>query len=627
MTSGSGAASMGRSRGLLRRGLMIAGAIVLAQACGDGCGGCGGCDLELDGCDLGVEAGDPCGNDLARGDFRHASYHAQEATTPADRYCGVLAEAGLAVEGLGYLARNVEELRAAPGLRPAATDLRRSIENALSVLLDPLERLDEEARSLLLESPEPVTRVAHLPLELPLGALGVASTPATVTVNLGGEWGRVELHLLGALSAAILGTAEFLLAHSLRVELEPPELTTAGLADFLHRHREGFLVLEDGNRLAAARDLWSASLFYLVGERSGAAGGAGLLDSIDAEMAGGAPQVDDVLALIDVDGDGQLSREDRVWVKLIAALAGATEEVRGDQALRTNPFGRPAWQGLVDLGRALRGNLESGGGAVDLAAHLTAPDRDLLWDELRRLRPELEPLRSWVAVDPYTYFVLRPDPVALLPAIHEATYQTAATLPPETVRDLAIECELGYTPEGFVDPTAARALSATSLLRPICGAEVAPPGMRLKRISFAVPDAPAADTGHFAYAVFATAPLAASSVAELTVTAPEAMTAPVTRPIVWAPVFRPVSDGTLPLRSDGIAPATDPAAHDDGLVHTVMQDPSFARVLHLDSTGEGRFGVATHQSLNDVSVLLWHRFGDDLRSLFDGSAAVTVTGP
>lgn len=566
-----------------------------------------------------------CLTELADGNFEGA----QEAIAKYDgnaeyyveNYCGLLADTQELIDQVGGLISLVAGL--APGVAPAQ-DFRQLIEPALAPIIETVESLQGRAELVAGVDELPEITVESLPLALDLSAL-IDNVPADLEVNLRGRWDRTEALALAAAPAALLGVLDFVLAHKIEVDsLDIDFGSSAKIAEFAVNNPT-LLALDSGRtaQVGEAKDWFIKALTAAVATQGG------LLASIEAELNDGLDHSNDVVRFVDVDGDGAVSEDDQIVLKVVEDLAADIADLDGDgvddltpdDSTLTNPLDRVLWTDIVKLGTDLKANLE-GGAALSVIDYLKG-DGDV-WGRLQQASidegyGELADIENWIALDPKAFFASPKGVRELLFAV-AATTVTDGTVDANEVElvDIAIECELSYSADDWANASDT-GLAADSAWRDLCGTPnpAGDSSVMLKNIAFGVTDA-ALDPAHFEASAYATAPSTISDVADLYATDATELAGLFLGELMF---YDGIGTTDVDVPADGYIPANDPAAHNDGLLYIAMQDPGFAGVLLLDLSGAGSHAVATQSSLNELVAMVWTTYGGNLTALVDDVTA------
>lgn len=539
-----------------------------------------------------------------------------------ENYCGLLADTQELMDQIGGLVSLVAGYLA-PGLQPQ-TDYRGILEPALDPILVTVEKMQARAELVAGVSDLPEITVESLPLNLDLSAL-IDNVPADLELNLKGRWDRTEAQLIAAAPAALLGVLDLVLAHKLELDgLSFDFETSASIAKWYIENDE-LLALDSGRTAQVAE----AKEWFLKALAGAVVTNGGLLATIEAEYTDGLDHTNDVLRFVDVDGDKQVSDGDQIVIKVVEDLADdigdldedGTDDLTAEDATITNSIDREIYLDLIQLGTDVKANLE-GGAAISLIDYLKG-DGDI-WGRLQAESVEngygeLADIQDWIALDPKAYFASPKGIREFLFAVATTTVTdgTAAARPVK-LYDIAIECELGYTPEQWANPATAGGLADDSGWRSVCGTETAAgsSAVMLKNIHFGVTSA-TSDVDHFESMAFAVSPAAATRPADLYATTTSDLTSLFLAELTFEATAAPSGANAAPIVADGLFPSTVTSDHNDGLLYIAMQDPGFAGMLQLDLTGAGSHAVATQQTLNGLVAFVWTTYGGNLTALVD----------
>lgn len=583
--------------------------------------GLAGCDgtITLEGPGS-LEGTDGCKAALADGDFREAeaAVAAQmgDASALEENYCALLAALQETIDEVGGLISAVAAL-APSGQLTVTADQRSLLRSILGGTIDSLTKVRNRAEFLLGKGA--VIEIDSLPLAIDLSAL--VDNIDSVDLNLNGRYDEAEVRVLTAAAAAILGLVDFIFAHSLDVTLTVPELTTAGIAKFLVDNPKLLTLDDTGGNLPSAKDNFILALRALTGDASLSSA----LEVIEAKYTDGIDHSKDVIRFIDADGNGQVSKGDKIQVKAIEDLAEDIEDLDASDSEITNQIGRAAWAALVELGKDIRTNLEAGaaGSPVAIAPRISNGTDLLIDDVAAYYDATVAEIKNWLAVHPGAFFAANVGLRDVLPAVAAVTVSDPTETQSDrtvTAYDFVFECELGYTAEQWATPSDT-GLPADSTWRTLCGREVGSDKvMLLKRITFAdAGDATAADADRFLGAAFVTAPseVTTGGLAALALTAPAELTAPVIVDFVYHSSLEPLTTADVIVDADGITPDLGPDADVDGLLYVMMRDPGLGGVLYLDLAGEGNFDEATQATLNGFIAYFWKTFGGNIQGLVE----------
>lgn len=592
----------------------------------------------------------------AQATLSNEDYDLLTAENEPEVYTYIIASLKISIDSLGSLIETAQGF-AAPGLLPMQTDFRSFVDGVLSDVTSGLEDIAKVVSLIRNSEGEAYVNIPAVPLGFDPSLID-DSLPADLSVDLGGGWDRVELLAIGSLANGLLGVVDLIFAHSLKVTLTDltglvDEISTANIA-FLFVNNPDLLGLDTPEKMDSAETYFKVALDLLVGEADGAPGSRGLLLEIEAEMAE-SDQAGDIIVFNDVNEDGQVSPDDTLDLKFVSQLIGEIEDLEEGDEIVSVPFERTVWVALVDLGRALNANL-NGGAEFSLAKYLSAAvdgqadGTKYLWEELQEevadnadgtalegefdFPGELPDLQDWIYLDPKAYFAA-PLPIRnLLPAV------TKFTQDGDSIYELALECELGYTAEQFANPEASGGLSEDSAIRALCANTTLGLAMVGKTIYFAnnLSEAVTASTGYIAeggaaefdyqhFLGFPVTDITLDDEANFDITGDtvygfDDLVNFEFKAIDFEEGLEPPADD-IQIAPDGYLPAAHTAAvdpHDDILLSVLLQNPSLGGVLWLDldpAIGSGP-DEASNGTLNAGISYIWITFGGHIEALVDG---------
>ncbi len=251
---------------------------------------------------------------LENGDFETAADYFEKAISIDSKdyrahYGRLLSYSGLVVEQLGEILKIVQSMSApsvfvAENFQTQGFDLKEMFKGPLDLLEKYLNVVVEE--SSILESYEWVNfYVEHLPLHFDTSALLGEDLQEklgdTSYVDLGGEWGLIELYWIGGTARFLLGVLDLIAAHDLDIQNIPPLNFDNGIEVFIVQ-----LLLDNPNFLGPDPDPQEASKLFNVGDWWGDAflQWSELTDAGTVELQHDPDQSNNVVPIYDVNKNG-----------------------------------------------------------------------------------------------------------------------------------------------------------------------------------------------------------------------------------------------------------------------------------------------------------------------------------
>ena len=253
---------------------------------------------------------------LSKEDFEHAASAFEKAIKlepqkPEGHYGRMLSYTGLVVHKLNAIVKLMAGLQSSPSFfvysnfkRAGVFDIKSMLKDYLSSIQEYAEKVTEETD--FLEKFEYVSfYIKHLPLHFDtsvlLGEEVREKLGNTDYLDLGGQWGLVELYWIGGAARFILGVLDLIYAHDFRINNMPTMNFEKGFEVFLVK-----LLLDNPNLLGPDPNPEEARKLFKVGPLWGDAfiQWADIMEEANVELKHDPDQSNNVVPIYDTNKNG-----------------------------------------------------------------------------------------------------------------------------------------------------------------------------------------------------------------------------------------------------------------------------------------------------------------------------------